>query len=151
MKLNRIILVSIILVMAFVVPVVSAPPTPRCPSKVTGGGQIGFTICLDYHRANFGFNIQCARCELKGELQYIDHLTGMKIHIHDMHSLVFNDLGSGNWCAQFSGTDVYSGEIVDVHVHDNGEPGTADLFEIWGPGGYHGIGNPILHGNIQVH
>jgi hypothetical protein len=152
MRMKRIVLISVLLALAAVVPVVFAPPpTPRCPSKVTGGGQIGFVVCRDYHRANFGFNIQCHRCELKGELQYIDHLTGMKIHIHDILSLTFTYLGSGDWCAQFSGIDVYSGEVIRVHVHDNGEPGRADLFEIWGPGGYHGIGDPILHGNIQVH
>lgn len=152
MRLNRIVLISVVLALAVAVPVVFAPPPPLCcPSKVTGGGQIGFTICCDYHRATFGFNIQCRGGNLKGELQYVDHLTGMKIHIHDMLSLTFNDLGGGDWCAVFTGIDVYSGETVRVHVHDCGEPGTADLFEITGPGGYHGIGDPILHGNIQVH
>ena len=135
-----------------------------CPGKVTGGGQIAIE-CRD-GKASFGFNIVCERGDPapKGELEYVDHTVGMfdtapmQVHAHDMLSLAVWDKETPSKKARFTGEctiDHESGFTFEVYVEDNDEPGKDDVFTIKLFEGstqiYYGEGDPILHGNIQIH
>jgi len=131
--------------------------------KVTGGGhgKIGEN---GIPGGSFGFNVMWfSRDEFpKGELNYVDHNTGMKIQAHDIEFLrVWEELpGNKPWPfrkAEFWGPCTIDGEDGHnfyVYVDDNGEPGTSDRFYIsldagWYVGG--SMDDPILCGNIQIH
>jgi len=131
--------------------------------KVTGGGQC---IVEDNERipsASFGFNAMWFSRDPypKGELNYVDHITGMHVHIHDLTYLeVWEDLpGNKPWPlkkAIFGGPCTIDGEegfFADVYVEDNGEPGTKDKFQITLSTGYVGGSDTaaMLVGNIQIH
>jgi hypothetical protein len=118
------------------------------PGKVTGGGQ----ITLSPQRGSFGFNIMYSAGDTvpKGDLEYIDHETGMNVHTHDMTGLVVSP--DRIW-AIFTGTctiDGVSGFTFKVYVEDNGEPGKNDVFIITLSTGY-SAGGTLLNGNIQIH
>ncbi len=111
--------------------------------KVTGGGWI--IPCSGPEKATFGFNAMQNSPDqtpfpdppVKGELEYIDHNTGMNVHgdVNIMVS-VFPDAFLKNQEATFSGTCRVTGIAVPfdgwffVYVRDNGEPGKSDLFRI---------------------
>jgi hypothetical protein len=117
---------------------------PACPVKdfVTGGGQItrnGERVSFSVHggtNADGTFR--------NGGLNVVDHGDGTHIQAKELDAygdpnpvsterrLHFAD---GNWT---------------VDVADNGEPGTADTFSVTN-GSYTASGDPILHGNIQLH
>jgi hypothetical protein len=117
---------------------------PACPVKdfVTGGGQItrnGERVSFSVHggtNADGTFR--------NGGLNVVDHGSGTHIQAKELDAygdptptsnkrrLHFAD---GNWT---------------VDVTDNGEPGKADTFSVTN-GTYTASGNPILHGNIQLH
>ena len=139
--------------------------------KVTGGGQIR----VGEGKASFGFNaMQFSRdAGPKGELQYIDHNTGMKVHAHELDYLEVYGVSPGNkpselLTAMFYGpckVNNVDGYRVQILVNDRGEPGTADFFRIgvWDSSsvGYEYADaiywedafpeHKILHGNIQTH
>jgi hypothetical protein len=137
--------------------------------KVTGGGQCIVGPNTEIPSASFGFNAMWFSRDPtpKGELNYIDHITGQHVHVHDLTYLEVWDDAPGNkpWPmlkAKFGGQDVYSGKMVDVYVEDHGEPGKDDKFLIYlggeylgGSGNYFGessyTSDPILAGNIQIH
>ena len=167
MRSNKIALLSVVLaLLVLAVPLVYAPCPCPCPGKVTGGGQIRCR-CDPNVRASFGFNIVCHRGDIvpKGELQYVDHTMGMfdtapmQVHGHDMLSLEVWDKESPSKKARFQGEctiDHESGYTFCVYVEDNGEPGKNDVFVIKLFDGahnqiYEARGEPILHGNIQIH
>jgi hypothetical protein len=94
----------------------------------------------------------------KGEINYVDLITGQHVHVHELTYLEVGGFEEGNkpstlvW-AIFRGYDVYSEKLVEVYVEDHGEPGTSDIFHIH-LGGEHLGGSeivPILAGNIQTH
>jgi len=118
-----------------------------CPGKVTGGGQIP-KVCAPEGKASFGFIIvyYAGDPAPKGELQYIDHESGMKVHGHDM---IYLKVSADKKKAEFSGIDKYSGHTFKVYVEDNGEPGKKDVFKIAIDG--YSAGGTLLHGNIQIH
>jgi hypothetical protein len=140
--------------------------TGCCPKngKVTGGGQI--PVCGG--KASFGFNaMEFSRDDgPKGELQYIDHVTGMKVHAHIIETLWVAEYLPGNKPypmrqARFTGPCTVNhegGYSFIVWVADEGEPGKTDQFyiDIVGPNGFH-YENPrgpdvsLLNGNIQIH
>lgn len=126
-----------------------APLAYSCtPGKVTGGGQ----IALSPIAGSFGFNVMYKVGDTvpKGDLEYIDHETGMNVHAHDMTLLEVYD---SNTKAEFWGTctiDGVSGFTFHVYVEDNGEPGKNDFFKIWLSNGY-SAGGTLLNGNIQIH
>jgi len=141
---------------------------PRGTGKVTGGGQciVGDNEMIP--SASFGFNAMwfSRNPTPNGELDYVDHITGQHVHVHDLTYLeVWQDEpGNKPWPmlkAKFGGPDVYSGLMVDVYVEDHGEPGKNDKFLIFlggeylgGSGDYFGsvlTNDPILAGNIQIH
>jgi len=145
--------------------------------KVTGGGQCIVGENIEVPSASFGFNAIyfTARDVLKGELNYVDHLTGMHVHVHELTYLdVWWDLPGNKpyplMKAAFGGPCTVTGEIegeffAKVYVEDRGEPGTADRFIIQivdgstviyegGSGDIDDKGAasvPILVGNIQIH
>lgn len=133
---------------------------PRGTGKVTGGGQciVGDNEMIP--SASFGFNAMwfSRNPTPNGELDYVDHITGQHVHVHDLIYLeVWQDEPRNKpWPmlkAKFGGLDVYSGRMVDVYVEDHGEPGRNDIFYIKLNGVYLGgsLGDPILAGNIQIH
>jgi hypothetical protein len=136
--------------------------------KVTGGGQCIVGENTEIPSASFGFNAMwfSRNPTPNGEINYIDHITGQHVHVHDLTYLeVWQDEpGNKPWPmlkAKFGGLDVYSGLMVDVYVEDHGEPGKNDKFLIFldgeylgGSGDYFGsalTNDPILAGNIQIH
>jgi hypothetical protein len=134
--------------------------SPRGTGKVTGGGQCIVGDNKEIPSASFGFNAMWfSRNPLpNGEINYVDHISGQHVHVHNVTYLeVWQDLpGNKPWPmqkAKFGGLDVYSGQMVDVYVEDNGEPGKNDIFSIKLGGVYLGgsLGDPILAGNIQIH
>ena len=160
MKLNRIALFSV----AFALLLLTVTPAFGCQyGKVTGGGQCVVGDNQEIPSASFGFNAMWFTRDPtpKGELDYVDHLTGMHVHIHDLVFLiVWEDLpGNKPWPlmkAAFNGPctiDGVGGHYAWVYVEDNGEPGTKDKFEIRLDTGYVGGSNSaeILAGNIQIH
>jgi len=135
----------------------------RGTGKVTGGGQciVGDNEMIP--SASFGFNAMWFSRDPspKGELNYVDHITGMHVHIHELTYLwVWEDLpGNKPWPlmkAVFGGPCTIDGEegfFADVYVEDNGEPGTMDKFQITLSTGYVGGSDTVamLVGNIQIH
>jgi len=128
--------------------------------KVTGGGQciVGDNEMIP--SASFGFNAMwfSRNPAPNGEINYVDHITGKHVHVHELTYLeVWQDEpGNKPWPmmkAKFGGLDVYSGLMVDVYVEDHGEPGKSDIFYIKLNGVYLGgnLADPILAGNIQIH
>jgi hypothetical protein len=163
MKLNRMALFSVAIAM-MVLTVPFAFGNGTCEGgKVTGGGQciVGDNTVIP--SASFGFNAMWfTRDEFPmGELNYVDHITGMHVHIHELTYLwVWEDLpGNKPWPlmkAQFGGPctiDGVEGFYADVYVEDHGEPGTEDRFFIRLSTGYEGgsAGVAMLVGNIQIH
>jgi hypothetical protein len=144
---------ALLIVAGFVLPVSGL-------GKVTGGGQIR----IPEGKASFGFNaMKFSRDPSpKGELEYVDHKTGSKVHAHLLDYLNVWELLVGNkpWPlrkAFFSGpctVDHKDGFTFEVYIEDNGEPGKRDYFGIWvyqnGDLIYQ-AGDTILHGNIQIH
>jgi hypothetical protein len=109
-------------------------------------------------RSSFGFNIVLypGWDVPKGELEYQDHTLRLNVHAHDMTWLC---VSKDKKTADFGGKCTINhkgGFTFKVHVHDEGEPGKADVFELWLYGltkypNYHAVGTPILGGNIQIH
>ena len=142
--------------------------SPRKTGKVTGGGQCIVGDNTEIPSASFGFNAMwfSRNPTPNGEINYVDHITGQHVHVHELTYLeVWQDApGNKPWPmqkAKFGGLDVYSGLMVDVYVEDNGEPGKNDKFLIFldgaylgGSGDYFGsvlTDDPILAGNVQIH
>jgi len=128
--------------------------------KVTGGGQIKIT----QGKGSFGFNAMwfSRDPDPKGELEWVDHDTGMKVHAHLLDYLnVWDELvGNKPWPlkkAFFSGpctVDHADGFNFEVYVEDNGEPGKKDYFGLWVYNNgdlIYEAGDTLLHGNVQIH
>lgn len=125
---------------AFVVKIAAASV-----GKITGGGSISVADNI----GTFGFTVQRARADapIQGDLQYINHATGAKIH-----SLTFNSFLLNDTTATFGGTCINNGApcTFTVAVTDNGAPGTADTFRISISGGPT-EGGSLRSGNIEIH
>lgn len=113
--------------------------------KITGGGS----IALANNIGTFGFVVQRQRADepIKGDLQYVNHATGARVHSVTLDSFSVN--GS---TATFSGTCISSGVpcTFTVAVADNGEPGAKDTFSI-SISGAPPEGGTLRSGNVQVH
>ena len=131
--------------------------------KVTGGGQCITGLSSEIPAASFGFNAMWFSRDPapKGELNYIDHITGMHVHIHAMTYLEVSVDEPGNKpmplrIAIFGGPcriNGVEGFFADVYVEDHGEPGVDDMFKITLSTDYVGGSDAvtILAGNIQIH
>jgi len=119
-------------------------PPPPTVGKVTGGG----TVAVSGGFASFGFIVQrqAADRSIHGDLQYVNHASGAKVH-----SVLFTTLAISGNMATFGGTCTNNGApcTFTVHVTDNGEPGTNDSFTIVVNGPPEG--GTLRSGNIQIH
>ena len=121
-------------------------PTPvPATGFMTGGGRLGTGRTI----ATFGFH---AGPTLKGQLEFIDHAKGLKIHSTGINSFSINGV-----CVTVSGTarvnDLDGVGFTVKHACDNGEPGVGhDKFEI-SQGDYDSIylGDVLTGGNLQLH
>ncbi|MHA2408296.1 MAG: post-COAP-1 domain-containing protein [Candidatus Ranarchaeia archaeon] len=134
--------------------------------KITGGGHGDIGSC-GIPGGSFGFNVMWFSKDPapKGELEYVDHTTGMNVHAHEMWTLEVWEVLEGNkpWPrkrATFSGPCTVNGDdgyVFTVYAEDNGEPGKNDIFHIViddAAGTYYvggSLSDPILCGNIQIH
>jgi len=174
MRLSKFVLtLTVIAMILLVVPSVLANGNgePGDKGKVTGGGQIPIVD----GKASFGFNAMwfTRNTDPNGELEYVDHVTGDKVHAHDLVYLGVWEDNSGNKpypkrYAYFEGPCTFNhegGYYFECLVEDDKEPGTADGFsllvykvspydvvvEVGDPDPYDPIPLMLLHGNIQIH
>jgi len=116
---------------------------------VTGGGFIN----VDNGRANFGFvaGFKPGHDTVSGQLNYIDHPTGMHVKATSITSY---DGDVNTSTRTFTGEATINGQsgfTFTVTVTDNGEPGRgADTFSIEILNGYSASG-VLAGGNIQLH
>ncbi|HEV8636652.1 MAG TPA: post-COAP-1 domain-containing protein [Chloroflexota bacterium] len=125
-------------------PTATATPLPA-PGAATGGG----TIAVPGGLATFEFGVRrrAAGGPVRGELIYVDNVTGTRV-VSDRVLALDVDRST----ARFSGSCWRDGEpcSFSVTVQDNGEPGRADTFTISVTPGRTDRGIPIHGGNIQV-
>lgn len=126
--------------------------------KVTGGGhgKLPYPESTGIPGGSFGFNVMYAEgmTAPKGELQYVDHATGMYVHGHTMTDMWVSADHTKAWFTGECTIDHVSGFTFRVDVEDNGEPGSDDHFKIRlydGMGMIYMAGNTLLCGNIQIH
>ena len=128
--------------------------------KVTGGGHGKIPSSPGIPGGSFGFNGMYSEKNpvLKGEIQYVDHDTGMKVHGHTMTDLWVSDDKTEAWFRGECTIDGVPGFTFFVYVEDNNEPGVDDVFQItlWertypGYDQFYRAGNGLLCGNIQIH
>jgi hypothetical protein len=129
--------------------------------KVTGGGQIEIPGGV----ASFGFNAMASKgnSPVKGELEYLDHVSRDKVHAHDLtyvHVWQPNppselpNQPNPEMKAMFRGPCTINKEDgfrFEVYVEDHGEPGVNDVFyiRVWhqGNGIPDGLGGEIPPSN----
>lgn len=133
------------------VPVPDNPPAPECDEFITGGGWIIGTP--SGKKANFGIQGGIRKGAFWGGLNYIDHGTGM--HVKSREVTGYSVLSEVGRRIEYNVTiDGQAGTAV-VIVHDNGEPGRHDVFEIELSNGYSAggeLGGPRPGGgNLQLH
>jgi hypothetical protein len=128
-------------------------PAPKTGNAfMTGGGKLGTGRDI----ATFGFNAGSRGAGgLHGQLQYIDHAAGLKVHSLSIDSF---ELISGTTCVTFSGSArVNNADGYRFTVNracDNGEPGVGrDTFDISvsGPGVLYSRSGTLTGGNLQLH
>ena len=118
---------------------------------VTGGGYICGNVELGTTgvKTNFGFEAGNKANGLGGNLNLVDHGTGM----HFKADTVDSYSGTGN-ARTFSGTatvDGVSGFTYGAYVEDNATPGrNADVFQLTVSNGYF-VSGQLGGGNIQIH
>ena len=125
----------------------SLPTPPPSVGKVTGGGSIDVTGGI----GTFGFIAQrhAADASIHGNLQYVNHASGAKVH-----SVMFTTFVITGNMATFGGACTNNSVpcTFTVNVTDNGEPGTNDSFNITvNAGPTDGAGEKLRSGNIQIH
>ena len=113
--------------------------------KISGGGSIGVSGGI----GTFGFTVrrQTQGGSIQGDLQYVNHATGAKVH-----SAAITSFSVADSMARFGGTCTNNGVpcTFTVDVVDNGEPGVNDTFAISISGGPT-EGGTLRSGNIQIH
>ncbi len=120
----------------------SPTPTPGTVIKVTGGGNILNKV------ASFGFNVDRLP---SGHLNYDDKEQDLHLVSDSIDSFTYDP--SSNQVT-FTGRGRVGRDLVffTVRVQDNGEPGTADRFEITITGARTSSRTGVLtQGNIQFH
>jgi hypothetical protein len=125
---------------------------------VTGGGFIYLTgEKADHNHGNFGFvaGYKPGKATLSGQLNYIDHLSGMHLKSASVDTYTVG-AGPGTGPARtFSGSatvDGKSGYTYVVTVQDNAEPGRGvDWFSLRIPETGYTASGYLGGGNIQLH
>jgi hypothetical protein len=135
----------------------STTPPSHGSIKVTGGGQIPVPNPTSTGRATFGFNAKPGKSggAASGELNYVNHVTGLHINgpVTAIEVIAINPDGSPK-TVRFSGTCRGTPSCAfSVTVEDRGEPGTSDQFGILVTGGVSEFRSQriISNGNIQFH
>ncbi len=120
-------------------------PPPPSVGKVTGGGTVDVTGGV----ANFGFIVQAQSSSgpIGGDLQYVNHASGAKIH-----SVTFSTFTLSGNTATFSGACTNNGApcTFNVTVQDNDQPPGPDSFVISIDGGSP-EGGTLSDGDIEIH
>jgi len=120
-------------------------PPPPSVGKVTGGGTVDVTGGI----ANFGFIVQAQSSSgpIGGDLQYVNHASGAKIH-----SVTFSTFTLSGNTATFSGACTNNGApcTFNVTVQDNDQPPGPDSFVISIDGGSP-EGGTLSDGDIEIH
>lgn len=136
-----------------------APQPPAAQGNVTGGGSILSPITPPpkkngkapvNDKATFGFVAHYVEGAPGGNLQYTDHVSGMKVH----GNVTGLSVDETTMTATFSGTakiDGVDGYAYTVTVVDNGEPGRTDTFSISVPAKAYSASGTLTGGNIQIH
>jgi hypothetical protein len=118
---------------------------PPSVGKVTGGGSTN----ISGGKATFGFIAQHDNPgdPITGDLQYVNHVTGGKLH-----SVAFDTFVIVGNTATFGGTCTLNGAscTFTVNIIDNGEPGKNDEFTISINGGT-AQGGTLRSGNVKIH
>jgi len=127
------------------------PEPGECDDFVTGGGWIVGTP--SGAKANFGVHGGMKNNGLWGGLNYLDHRTRM--HVKSTGVTAYTRLGAVGRQINFNVTIDGAAGTAIVRVHDNGEPGRDDRFEIQLSNGYSAGGalggDRPGGGNIQLH
>ena len=112
--------------------------------KITGGGSIPVAGNI----GTFGFTVQWKTADgpIQGDLQYVNHATGARVH-----SVTFSSFSVADTAATFGGTCLNNDVpcTFTVQVTDNGQPVT-DTFNIT-VSGAPTEGGTLRSGNIQIH
>ena len=120
-------------------------PPPPTVGKVTGGGVVDVSGGF----ANFGFIVQRQASDgsIHGDLQYVNHASGAKIH-----SEMFTTFLIAGDTATFGGTCTNNGApgTFNVNVTDNDQSGGSDSFTISIDGGPP-EGGALRDGDIEIH
>jgi hypothetical protein len=120
-------------------------PPPPTVGKVTGGGSIDVVNGI----GTFGFIVQrqAADASIHGQLQYVNHASGDKVHSVEFTSfaIIGNTATFGGVC-----TNNVAPCTFTVNVTDNDEPGFEDTFTISVSAGPT-EGGTLRSGNIQIH
>jgi len=122
--------------------------------NVTGGGWIVSPITpapKNNNKATFGFIAHFVNGKdiPGGNLEYTDHVTGMKV----LGNVTALSVNKATMTATFSGIAKINGEgsfAYTVTVVDNGEPGKMDIFGINIPGKNYRASARLGGGNIQI-
>jgi hypothetical protein len=125
--------------------------------KITGGGFIHTTVVdtnvistngLPGAHASFGVSAGIKRGQFVGQLNYIDHGTGMHVKSTGVTGFTAVDLVTRavDFNVLIDGVE----GTARVLLADNGEPGRNDIFDITLSTGYH-AGGTLGGGNIQLH
>ena len=114
--------------------------------KVTGGG----TVDVPGGIANFGFIVQARSTSgpIGGDLQYVNHASGAKVH-----SMMFDSFVITGNTATFGGTCTNNGVLCTftVNVKDDDQPGGQDSFTVSINGDQPPEGGSLRDGDIEIH
>ncbi len=124
--------------------------------KVTGGGTfINWTPPNEYaqpeDKISFGFNAQITNGEAKGQLNLVNHNSGLKLK-----GTITDVTLNGTLGAQINGTLEGSGIDFYIIIQDSGNGANTDIISIYfgdisGPPEIYGSWSKGIKGNIQKH
>jgi len=130
----------------------SGPSFPIHTGNVTGGGWITSPIKSapkNNNKATFGFVAHFVNGIPTGNLEYIDHVSGMKVKGNvttlNVDKAAMNATFMGT--ATINGTGAYA---YTIKVHDGGEPGRMDTFAINITAISYMANGTLGGGNIQI-
>jgi hypothetical protein len=130
----------------------SIPVAPAKISNVTGGGWIVSPIKpapKNNNKATFGFVAHFVNGMPAGNLEYTDHVSGMKVK----GNVTTLSVNKTTMRAAFSGTATINGTgayVYNVTAVDNGEPGKTDNFAINITSISYMASGTLGGGNIQI-
>ncbi|MCZ7384959.1 MAG: right-handed parallel beta-helix repeat-containing protein [Candidatus Methanoperedens sp.] len=130
----------------------SGPSFPMPTGNVTGGGWIVSPIKpapKNNNKATFGFEAHFVNGMPAGNLEYTDHVSGMKVK----GNVTTLSVNKTTMKATFSGTATINGTgayVYNVTAVDNGEPGKTDNFAINITSISYMASGTLGGGNIQI-